>query len=268
MAVTAGEGHSRVIQKRHYDNYESLKQYYRGKNFEEVIIHGYSTSGGGAAEISFCDNIIDYAAAAGQAYIRTEQDDVAIQGEKYVYLQYQTTTGLVKAWVTADLNDADTTTEVAIGSTDFYRARQMYSEVESSANDAIILCDADWGGVDDTYAEITDTHTEFALERFFTQPDTTHKSFLGKIEAWAPIQDGDSAAAGFLIEIKCTPKPNNQGAEVATAADKTFHFDFSEHFVWEPCLELDGGTEVFFYIGDYDSPAVIAIEATMLEILK
>lgn len=268
MAVTPGQGHSRVIEKRRWDDYASLKQYFKNSLTEEVIISGATTSDGGAAEIGFAsDDIIDYIAAEGQVYIRCEADD-ANQHSKYVYIQYQDDTGAIKTILTADLNAADSTTEVIVtGASDFYRLRQMYSEVESASGGgkAVVLCDADWDSVADTYGFISDGNSAFALQRFFTQPDSTHRSFLGRIEAWAPIQDGDSAAAGFLIEINYTPKPVNLG-EAQVAADITMHFDFSEHFVWEPCIELDGGTEVKFYVGDYDTAAIIHIEATMLEV--
>jgi hypothetical protein len=266
MAVTHGVGHSRVLEKRRFEDYKSLKQYYQNSNLEEVIISGTTTSDGALAEICFCDNVIDYAGSAGQAYIRTEQDDQATQGNKYVYLQYQDSTGAVQDWVTADLDNTNTTTEVAIGSTDFYRARQMYSEVVSSANDAIILCDADWGGADDTYAEIRDGESKFSLERFFTQPDSTHISYLAYIKLHVPEMDHDGAASGHIFSVTYTPKPLN-GGEAQVAAAITEEFYFSRELIFEPCYELDGGTEVIFKVGDVDSAGVIHLEAVLVEVL-
>jgi hypothetical protein len=270
MAVTGVSGYSRVIRKRRFDDYASLKQYYQNSNLEEVIISGDGTTGGAAAEISFVTgDAMMYIAAEGDAYIRCEADD-ANQHSKYVYLQYQDDTGAVQDWVTANLDGTNSTTEVKITGTgeNFYRIRQMYSEVESASGGGkmIILTDADMGGADDEFGFISDGHSEFALERFFTQPDSTHKSFLGRVECWAPIQDGDSAAAGFACHITYTPKPNSQGAEAAVAADVTTEIEFSDHFVWEPCIELDGGTEVIFKLEDFDTAATIHLEAILLEV--
>ena len=192
MAVTGGTGISRVLENRRFEDYKSLKQHFQhNRRITEVIIEGMTTTDGALAEVNFAvGDIINYIAAEGQAYIRIEQLD-ANQDGKYIYLQYQDDTGAVQDWVTADIAAAETD-EVAIGSTDFYRIRQMYSEVEASTNDAIILTDADMGGADDVYGFINDGNSQFNLERFFTQPNATCRSFLAK------FQDQKYASPPFL----------------------------------------------------------------------
>lgn len=270
MAVTSGVGKSRVLHKRRFDDYKSLKQHYQNSNIDEIIISGSCTTGGAAAEISFVTgDVINYIAAEGQVYVRCEADD-ANQHSKYVYIEYQDDTGAVKTILTADLHATDSTTEVIVtGASDFYRLRRMTSEVESASGGGkmVLLTDADADGVADYYGIISDGQSEFALERFFTQPDSTHISYLGKVECYATIQGGDNATAGSIITIQYTPKPTDLG-EAAAAADVTQTFNFSEHFLWEPCIELDGGTEVIFSLGDIDEPQTISIEAHMLEVLK
>ena len=94
MAVTGLEGYSRVEVNRHFDTYQSLKQAFSNRRrIAEVIISGATTTDGAAAEVNFSvGDIINYAAAEGQAYIRTEVAD-ATQNSKFVYLQYQDDTG-------------------------------------------------------------------------------------------------------------------------------------------------------------------------------
>jgi hypothetical protein len=266
MAVTSGVGHSRVIEKRRFDDYESLKQYHKNSDCEEVIISGSCTTGGAAAEICFVTgDVIDYIAAEGQVYIRCEADDVNQHG-KYVYIEYQDDTGAIATIRTADLNASNSTTEVIVtGADDFYRLRRMYSEVESASGGGkmIILTDADYGGADDGYGYISDGQSHFALERFFTQPDSTHKSYLGRVRIHGLIHA--EAPAGYFVEVTYTPKPINLG-EVQVAADVTEHLEFSEYLNWEPLYELDGGTQVIFKVGDNGTAGKLHIEATMLEV--
>jgi len=270
MAVTSGVGHSRVLKKRRFEDYQSLKQHYKVSNIEEVIISGSCTTNGAAAEISFVTgDVVNYIGAEGTPYIRCEADD-ANQHSKYVYVQYQDDTGAVQDWITGDLNAADSTTEVTMTVTDFYRVRQMYSEVESASGGGkmVTLCDADWDGGADGYAYISDGQSEFALERFFTQPDSTHKSYLAYVKLHVPEKDHDGAESGYIFTCQYTPQVNSDGGESAAAADVTETFNFSRELIWEPCIELDGGTEVIFSVGDLDSAGVIHIEAVLLEVLK
>jgi hypothetical protein len=269
MAVTSGVGHSRVLEKRRFEDYKSLKQHYQNSNIEEIIISGSVTTNGPAAEICFVTgDVINYIGAEGQVYVRAEADD-ANQHSKYVYIEYQDDTGAVKTILTADLHAADSTTEVIVtGASDFYRLRRMHSEVESASGGGkmVLLTDSDWDGVADTYGAISDGQSHFALERFFTQPESTHKSYLAKVKLNVPEKDHDGAESGYIFSCTYTPKPVNLG-EAQVAADVTETFNFSHDLDWQPCYELDGGTEVIFKVGDLDSAAVIHIEAVLVEVL-
>jgi hypothetical protein len=272
MAVTSGTGFSRVLEKRHFEDYKSLKQSLGSARFNEVIIEGTCTTAGAASEISFVTgDVIDYIAAEGQVYIRCEADD-ANQHSKYVYIQYQDDTGAIKTVLTADLNAANSTTEVIVtGASDFYRLRQMISEVESDSGGGkmVVLCDADWDSAADSYGLISDGQSAFCLERFFTQPTTTCTSYLAYVKAITSyVQEGDAVASGFLVDVTFTPKPVSTPtfAEAQVAADVTQRFQFTDELVWQPCIELDGGTEVIFKVGDLGTAGKVHIEAVMVEV--
>ncbi len=266
MGVTGGIGHSEVFTGRNFEDWESLKKALRGRRIDEVHIHGRTLSDGALAEVNFAiGDTINYIAAEGQAYIRTEVDD-ATQQSKFVYLQYQDNTGAILPWVTADLDGADSTTEIVIGSTDFFRARQMYCEVEIVATKGIVLTDAAMGGADDIFAFINDTYSTFNLERFFTQPSATCDSYLAHVHATSIPKAIGAATDTFLFSYTCTPRALADGGETGAATDKEFVFLFEDLFHEDPIILLEGGTEVIFKVGDAATAQVVTVEAILVEV--
>ena len=260
----ATKGLSRVLKGRRYEDYRSMKQYYSDRTIEEVLISGWGTTAG--AEFEFASETTDYAGAAAQAYIRAELDD-ANQHSKYVYLQYQDATGAVQDWATADLDGADSATEVAIGSTDCYRVRQMYSEVESATGGGkmITLTDAAMAG-GDNWAYIEDGNSRFSLQRFFTQPVATCASYLGKIDVKFPFMSAAATAIdGVILTIAYTPKVLNAG-ETGIAANITMVVPMNRNTVIEPLIELAPATEVSFSWNHTTTGQTVWFEATMLEV--
>jgi hypothetical protein len=85
----------------------------------------------------------------------------------------------------------------------------MICEVESASGGgkAVILTDANMGGVDDIFGFINDGNTQFNLERFFTQPDSSHTSYLGRVEAWSATTSADATQDSYFVEVNCVPKP-------------------------------------------------------------
>jgi len=267
MVITGGIGRSKVHENRRFEDYKSLKQHFQhNRRVDEVFISGRTTTDGNLTEINFCvGDTINYIAAEGQAYIRCEIED-ATQVGKFVYLQYQDDTGAIQDWVTADLHAATTVTEIAIGSTDFYRVRQMYCEKEAVATKAIVLTDADMGGADDIYAFINDTYSTYNLERFFTQPSATTDSYLAKVHVHSiPVGIG-AATDTFILEVTYTPRAPNAGGETGAATAISEVFKFADKFCWEPCILLQGGTEVIFKVNDIATVNVIHLEAVMVEV--
>ncbi len=262
--VEATTGLSRVLKNRRYESYQSMKQYYSDRTIEEVIISGWGTTAG--AEFQFASETTDYAGAEAQAYIRTEADD-GNQDGKYVYLQYQDDTGAVQAWATADLAAPDNTVEVAIGGTDCYRVRQMYSEVESATGGTkmITLTDANMVG-GDNWAYIEDGNSRFSLQRFFVQPSATATSYLGRIKVKFPHMTAAATAVdAVILTITYTPKILDAG-EAGAAADITIVLPFNHDTVFEPLLELEPATEVMFSWAHTTTGQAIWFEAIMLEV--
>lgn len=269
MAVTPGDGFSRVRKHSKFWDYQSFRKWTKGRVVNDIIVTGTTTTDGAAAEINFAvGDTINYIAAEGQAYIRTELAD-ATQNSKYVYIEYQDDTGAVQSIVTADLDAADTTTEIAIGSTDFYRLRQMICEVEAVATKGIVLTDANMGGVDDIYGFINDGNSQFNLERFFTQPSATCDSYLAYIKAWSGSTAADATHDSFFLDVVFTPRALTTGdgfTEAQAAADKTIHYEFNNELYVEPLILLEPATEVIFKVGDNNDPGIVCLEAVMCEV--
>lgn len=263
----AATGQSRVISDRRWEDYRSLKQHYQHRHTKEFVISGNGDSSV-AGEIQFNDLTIHYIAAEGQVYIRTELDDLANQDSKYVYIEYQDDTGAIKTILTADLDNANTTTEVIVtGASDFYRLRQMYSEVEATATKAIVLTDAVMGGADDHFGVIEDGNSQFAAQRYFV-PDAASvpHSYLGRIIAQGPqIAAAAAAVDAIILTVTYTPKIVDIG-EAQIKADITAVLTFNKELDWQPCIELEPATEVSFSWTDTTTGQAIWFEADFLEV--
>ena len=269
----AGEhmGESKVFSDRRWEDYTSLKQHYQHRHCVEFMITGDQATTTNAIGPLFQEVAIDYIGAEAQAYIRTEANDTAAQSGKYVYLEYQNEAGTILAPVTADLPADDTTVETAIGSTDFFHIRQMYSEVISSAagGKAIVLTDDNMAGAGtDLFGHIQDNKTSYAVERYYVPAvaQVPH-SYLGRFEVWGTpdTTEATTVKTGTQIIITYTPKAVNLG-EVQTPIAMTTTLDFSDYLKWEPCIELEPATTVTFTIQWLFQAEQIHIELTFLEV--
>lgn len=273
MASEPGYDMSRIEEKRRWEDYTSLKQYYKGARINEYIISGYQTTTAAYAELDFLHGgALDYAGAELQIYIRCEADD-SNQDNKYVYVEYCDDDGLITT-VTGDISDTpDSTTEVELTDADnFYRLRRMSSEVESAVGGgkSICLTDDDMAGFGtDMYGFIDDGQSDFIPSRYFVPAASEYGHvYLGRIIAQQPyLLEADATPGGVYMKIVFTPKALNLGEEGA-ACDKTTYVSFSEHLDWEPCIELEPATEVKIYIKKLvDADHVTCwIEATFLEV--
>ena len=271
MAITAGDGQSRVLKNRRFEDYRSLKQYFSDRTIKEVFISGANTTVGALAEIDFAvGDIINYIGAEGQVYLRTELDDIANQNVKYCYIEYQNDTGAVRPILKGIMDNTNTTTEVAVaGATDFYRLRQMISEVEATATKGIVLTDADMAGANDVFGFINDGNSQFNLQRFFTQPNATCDSYLAHLHCHTAQSGVDANSDAFILTVQYTPKVlgvSDGFAEPQVAADKTLTLYFHTDMTEDPCILLEGGTEVIFSLGDVDDPATVHLEFVLLEV--
>jgi len=242
-------GESRVLVNRRWEDYKSMKQHYQHFHCVEFIISGRQVTTNAAAELQFAvGDTINYIAAEAQAYIEIQDP------------------------VTADLHNTDGTTEVEIGSDDFFRLRQMYSEIvsDTGGGKAIILTDENMGGADDIFGFIDDNDSKAAISRYYV-PKATQVSncYLGKVEIISPnLLEGDATPGGLFLTVTYTPKVLNLG-EAQVAAERIEVVSWMEDkLIWEPCIELEPATDVIFKIHklvDADH-VVIHFEATFLEV--
>ena len=264
-------GLSRVLKDRRWEDYKSLKQAKSHHQIVEFIISGRQLTTNAAAELDFTvGDTINYIAAEAQAYIRTEADD-GNQDSKYVYIRYCSEDGTISDWCTADLAAPDNTVEVAIGSTDFFRLREMYCEVVSATGGgkAVLLTDSNMGGADDIFGFIDDDHSQAAISRYFVPIATqVPHTYLGRITVQSPnLLEGDATAGGMLLTINYTPKVLN-GGEAQVAAE---HIDvvswMEDKLVYEPLYELEPATDVTIKIHKLVNAdhVVVHIEAIFLE---
>lgn len=266
MVVTTGIGQSMVMSNRRFDSYESLKQHLKYSTIKEVMITGRTTTDGALKEIHFSgSDIINYIAAEGQVYLRTELDD-ATQHGKYVSIEYHDDTGAIKI-ATGLMDAANSTTETAIaGVTDFFRLRQMVAEVAAVATKGIILTDAAMGGADDIFGFIEDTESKFNLQRFFVQPAATCTSYLGRLHMHTTPKAIGAATDSYMFSVTYTPKVVTlEAGYPQKAAEIEEVFLFEREFDWHPCLVLEPGTEVTFKVGAEATDNVIHMMAIMIE---
>jgi len=160
---------------------------------------------------------------------------------------------------------------ILTGADDFFRLRQMSSEVESASGGgkAICLTDAAMAGFGtDMYGFIDDGLSSFIPSRYFVPAASEGRSFLGKLHFKQPyLLEGDATPGGIYVKIILTPKAINLG-EAGAASDITLYLSFSEALNWEPCIELEPATEVTISIKklvDADHVALYC-EATFLEV--
>jgi len=264
MATT---GFSRVLTNRHFEDYRSAKQHFKGRHCKEFIISGTGNSVA-AGEFQFASETLDYEDAEAQAYIRTEADDEG-QDDAYVYIIYQDDDGVIYGPVTADLANPNTE-EIAIGSTNFYRLREMWSEVESATagGKMVMLCDDEMAG-DDNWGYIDDGNSRWAAQRYFVPSATqVEHAYLGRVIAQAPqIAAAAAAVDAIILTITYTPKAIDN-IEASAAADLAVTLTFNKELDWQPMIELEPATDVYIEVKKVNDALhdEIYVEASYLEV--
>lgn len=116
MALVKGTCISKIHRDRRFEDYRSLKQYFRNNSCEEFIVRGYNTSTATAAELK-PDNVQALTALGAEAlgYVKSEADLAALDGDS-VYVTYLDDDGVVIGPIESKLDAATSTdTEVPIG---------------------------------------------------------------------------------------------------------------------------------------------------------
>lgn len=115
MGLVESKGHSRILRDRRWEDYRSLKQYFRNNDLEEFVYEGHHESAGAVAEIQ-ADSVtsVAYLNAEAMIYARSEADLAALDGDS-VYVDYLDDAGVIHETETLLDNDISTDTEVPLG---------------------------------------------------------------------------------------------------------------------------------------------------------
>jgi hypothetical protein len=124
---------------------------------------------------------------------------------------------------------------------DVYRIRRMWTETESPTDNNQYICDKDETNI---YAIVPDGSTFGGSGSRYFALSSSYTCYLGRVEAWAPHGfHADNESLCHQITITYTPV---KATGTTTASDITQAIEFNDHFLWEPCIELEPCTDVIF----------------------
>lgn len=255
-----GIGLLRIERDRKFEDYRSLKQYFRNHNLEEIIYEGYQVSTATLVEMQeLGGQTLTYLSAEATVYVRSESDAAGAR-DKSITITYLDNSGVVQT-ATASTNDTDSTTEVEIA-TDFQNLRSMVCAVEGLTNNGFILCNSDNTA---KYGFIQDGRMHSIFSRYYVPAAVSGqntKYFLGRVKCNA--QTGNEGAAadkeqGYQLSVTFTPKD---------LVDMTMLINFDTHLDWQPCIELEPQTSVIVKIKKIldQSHNEVHVQTTMLEV--
>jgi len=115
MALVADTGHMEIVEKRRFDDYASMKQYFQNSRTKEILYFGNQTTTNAYVELQSSESTFAAAAANGYMYIKSEADAGALDNDK-IYVEYVSSTGTVSSTITSYLdNQTGTDEEVPVG---------------------------------------------------------------------------------------------------------------------------------------------------------
>ena len=114
MATAVTRGMSRIIERRRFEDYKSMKQNFQHRNIVEHIFDGFQTLTAAAANLEPGDLTIALIGAEATVYLSTLANDANQDGKK-VWITYQDDTGEIHSILTKLDNDNDTSDEVPLG---------------------------------------------------------------------------------------------------------------------------------------------------------
>lgn len=115
MATLTATGHKLILEKRRWDDYASMKQYFQNSNTKEVLFAGSQLLTTSYATIDGSDHTIAaQKTSADTAFLSTIADD-ATQRAKSVWVVYQDNTGAIQTAVETLLETSDCSDEIPIG---------------------------------------------------------------------------------------------------------------------------------------------------------
>ena len=228
-----GIGHSLIVNDRRFEDYRSMKQHFQHRHTKEFLFSRAQLSTAAAVEVEEkAGETIAILGSEATVYVRDGGVDNAGSRDKTMTIEYVDDAGAIQT-ATANTNDTDSTTEVEIA-TDFRRLRSFTSEIEAPADHHWVICNSNKTAV---YNVIQDGRIEALHSRYRVPASTVCASYLGriKIEATRTTATGN----GHEITIEYTPKDRANHVE-------TIDFWYRMHY--EPCVELEPGSDVIFTI--------------------
>jgi len=234
-----GIGLLRIERDRRFEDYRSLKQYFRNHSIEEIIFETYQITTAALAELAESGGatILYELGAEGTVYVRTEADAAGVR-DKEITIVYLDGDGAVQT-ATIATDDTDSTTETEIA-TDFKSLRKMTSAVEAPTDNYLLLCNSDNTA---KYGIIQDGRVSAAFSRYYVPAATTGyntKFYLGRVQINCQEEnEGDGVESGHQLSVSYTPKE---------CSNITQLINFNSHLDWQPCIELEPETSVVFKI--------------------
>ncbi|KKN42538.1 hypothetical protein LCGC14_0712240 [marine sediment metagenome] len=137
MATINNSGHRQIISDREFEDYKSMKEYFRSKwiRTKEIVFEGHQLATTSFAVIDGAEDTIVLIAAEAVVYLSTLADD-ANQDGKSVWVIYQDDSGTIQTTILTLLDDqSDTSIEVPLGC----EAGTKLDTVASVAGDALTM---------------------------------------------------------------------------------------------------------------------------------
>lgn len=139
MADVPGTGCLRIERDRHFEDYRSLKQYYRGSICNEILYAGHQLTTAAAVELQGSEATFAVPAANGYVYAKSEADLAALDGDS-IYFDYVDSDGVIYEGCEAMLDDQiGTDEEVPYGFVAGATYGTRHDTVASVAGDTITM---------------------------------------------------------------------------------------------------------------------------------
>lgn len=232
MANTPGEGFSEIRRECHFEDYRSLKQYYRNSVCNEIYYCGYQTTTNAFADISgSATHAIARPAANGYAYIWSEADLAALDDDS-IWIDFVSSTGKIHLAQETHLdNQTGTDEQVPVG----HAGGTRHDTVAAVAGDTLTMTNLDSA----------------------TANDLAGLTVLGLTgdQAGAALTILSNTAASPTV-ITCTTTPNANWA-ADTVAVGTFPSDvYRIRRMW---VETESPADNSQFVGDVDGSNIYAV---------
>jgi len=231
MGLLEGTALRRIIRDRRFEDYRSLKQYFRNNICNEILWCGHQLTTASAVELMGGDDTIAALAANDIIYVRSEADLAALDGDS-IYIDYVSSTGIVYEGI-----------------------ESLYESTASTATEVPIGCES--GTKYDTVAAVAgDTITMTALNSS-TANDLAGEYVIGCVgeQSGAYLTILSNTAASPTV-ITCTTTPNANWAADTVSVQATLNNDI--YRIRQAYVETESPTDNKQYVCNADASAIYA----------